>query len=68
MGGLFGPKAPEVAAPIAPAAPVQEATFQAGVDETDTAIKKKKAGKKILQIPTGTTTTAPVATGLSTGV
>ena len=58
MGGIFGSKKATVATPVAPAAPVEEATFEPGSEETDTDIKKKKMGKKRLQIPAGTSTTA----------
>lgn len=69
MGGIFSkPKAPAYTPPPPPTAPVEEATFQAGSDKTDTQRAKMKLGKKRLQIPLGTTTTASTGTGVSTGV
>lgn len=67
MGSLFSSK-PKVVAPVPPAAPVEEATFDPGSAQSDTDIRKKKLGKKRLQIPTGTTTTATTGTGVGTGV
>lgn len=63
MGGLFGIKSPAPAEPIAPAAPIEEATFKPGVEETDNDVKKRKLGKKRLQIPVGQT---PAGSGLNT--
>ena len=62
MGGLFKtPKAPE---PIAPAAPVEQATFKVGESKAaGTQLKNKKTGKKRLQIGVG----ADSGTGLNTG-
>lgn len=68
MGGIFGSKRPTVIEPVAPAAPVEEATFQTGAGEKYTRTKKKKMGKKRLQIPLGSTTTATTGTGVSTVV
>jgi hypothetical protein len=68
MGGLFSSKAPAYTPPPPPAAPVEEATFKPGGDNTDTNVTKRKLGKKRLQIPAGTTTTATTASGLATGV
>ena len=69
MGGLFGSSKPATYTPPTPSAPTEEATFTPGGEgETDSEIKKRKLGKKILQIPKGTTTTAATGSGLSTGV
>ena len=69
MGGIFSkPKAPVYTPPPPPAAPVEEATFQAGKSDKETDLNKKKLGKKRLQIPLGTTTTASTGTGVSTGI
>lgn len=65
MGGLFGSKAPAPVTPPPPAAPIEEATFQPGAEEKTTDVTKRKLGKKRLQIPTGTTTTAATTSGLS---
>ena len=52
MSGLFGGKTPTPAAPIPPAAPVEEATFKVGGDdEGRDDLKKRAQGKKRLQIP-----------------
>jgi len=66
MSGIFSkPKAPAYVPPPAPSAPVEEATFTPGAEEDkDTAVKKRKIGKKRLQIPSGSTTTATTSTGL----
>jgi len=64
MGSLFSSPKSTVIDAVPPAAPIEEATFDPGSAESDTDIKKKKMGKKILQIPSGTTTTATAATGL----
>ena len=66
MSGIFSkPKAPAYVPPPAPTAPIEEATFKPGAEEDkDGAVKKRKLGKKRLQIPTATTTTAPTSTGL----
>jgi hypothetical protein len=69
MGGLFGgkPSAPATPPPEAAQAPVEEASFvAAGETDKDSALKKKKLGKKQLQIPSVNTTTT--ATAASTGV
>lgn len=65
MGGLFSkPKAPpEVTPPPAPTPPVEEAKFEPGTEKLNEK-DKKKIGKKTLQIPQGTTTTATAGTGL----
>lgn len=68
MGGLFGSKTPAPVTPPPPAAPIEEATFQPGAEEKDSDVKIKKMGKKRLQIPAGTTTTATTTSGISTGV
>jgi hypothetical protein len=69
MGGIFSkPKAPAYVPPPAPSAPVEEATFKPGANENDTNVNRRKMGKKRLQIPSGTTTTATTASGLATGV
>ena len=68
MGSLFKSPKPQVVAPVPPSAPVEEATFDPGSAQSDTDIRKKKLGKKRLQIPTGTTTTATAGTGVGTGV
>ena len=62
MGGLFKtPKAPE---PIAPAAPIEEATFKVGESKAaGEKLKTTKVGKKKLQIGVG----AAGGTGLNTG-
>jgi hypothetical protein len=62
MGGLFKtPKAPE---PIAPAAPVEQATFKVGESKSaGSQLKSTKVGKKKLQIGVG----AASGTGLNTG-
>ena len=69
MGGLFSKPKVSTPTPMAPSAPVEEATFKPGGEEdTDSKVKKRKAGKKRLQIPTGTASTSTGGTGLSTGV
>jgi hypothetical protein len=65
MGSLFGAKTVAPAGPIAPAAAIEEATFKPGAEDTETEVKKKKAGKKRLQIPVGQTTTATSGSGLN---
>lgn len=64
MGGLFAPKTPAPITPPPPAAPIEQATFQAGGSAGDKDIKKKKLGKKVLQIPLGSVT---ASSGLNTG-
>mgnify|MGYP001256876635 CR=1 FL=1 len=71
MGGLFStPSAPVTPVPEAAVSPVEEATFvQAGDQNKDTALMKKKLGKRALQIPgVNTTTTASTATGVATPI
>lgn len=61
MGGLFGSK-PDTPAPIPPAAPVEQATFQpGGADQTTKDMKAKAQGKKKLQVPVTDTNTAGLA-------
>lgn len=66
MSGIFSkPKAPTYEPAPGPSAPVEEATFKPGGEEdTDSNVKKRKMGKKRLQIPTGTTTTATSGSGV----
>lgn len=68
MSGIFGSSKPATPEPVAPAAPIEEATFEPGAEKDDTQLKKKKMGKKRLQIPLGSTTTATTGTGVSTAV
>jgi len=64
MAGLF--KSPKVntPVPIAPQAPIEEATFKPGGDKTDEQVKRIKQGKKKLQIPL----VAASGTGVGMGV
>jgi hypothetical protein len=66
MSGIFSkPKTPTYEPAPGPSAPVEEATFQPGGEkDTDSKVKKRKLGKKRLQIPTGTATTTTSGSGI----
>jgi hypothetical protein len=66
MSGIFSkPKTQSYTPAPEPSASVEEATFQpGGEDEKDNDVKKRKMGKKRLQIPTGTTTTTTSGSGV----
>ena len=65
MSGIFSkPKTTSYEPAPEPSAAVEEATFKPGGEDSENDVKKRKMGKKRLQIPTATTTTATTGSGV----